>query len=188
MSAAKKLSVVTPIGKAKWFSLTKTDKFGNYTCSIELEDSPETHKLISQIDSVAADDFKKKPYEKQADGSYVLKVKGKSKGTKKTGETYIVNPPVLYNALGKKIEGMELASLNVGNGSEVRAKIEVSSYVMLNQDTQELMKGISCKIKSAQIAKLVEFQSESEDTGFDALELSEEDSSEGSSANDGYDF
>lgn len=188
MSAAKKLSLVTPIGKAKWFSLTKTDKFGNYTCSIELEDSPETHKLVSQIDSLGDDSFTRKPYEVQPDGSYILKIKGKSMGNKKGGGTYVVNPPVLYNSLGKKIEGMELASLNVGNGSEVRAKIEVSSYVMVNQETQEIMKGYSCKVKSVQIAKIVEFAPDGGDTGFDALELSEEAIEGGEAPNDGYDF
>ena len=185
--AAKKLALTTPIGKAKWFSLTKTDKFGNYTCSIELADAPETHKLISQIDALGDASFTRKPYEKQADGSYVLKVKCKSKGNKKDGTSYVVNPPVLYNALGKKIEGMDLAGLNVGNGSEIRAKIDVSSYVMVDQETQEVMKGYSCKVKSVQIAKLVEFSPEAADTGFDALELAEEGESEGS-ANDGYDF
>jgi len=187
MSAAKKKSLVTPIGKTQWFSLTKTDKFGNYTCSLILEDSPETHKLISEINSIAGEDFTKKPFELQADGSYLIKLKGKSQGTKKDNTTYVINPPVLYNSLGKKLEGADLLSLNVGNGSEMRAKIEVSSYVMVNQETQEVMKGISCKIKSAQIAKIVEFQSEDSESGFDALEMGI-DSESDSKPNDGYDF
>jgi len=186
MSAAKKLSLVTPIGKAKWFSLTKVDKFSNYTCTIELADCPETHKLISQIDSAGDDSHTRKPYTLEADGSYSLKVKGKSKGQKKDGTAYIVNPPVLYNALGKKIDGIDLAKLNVGNGSEIRAKIEVSAYVMLDQNTQEVMKGLSCKVKSVQIAKIVEFSGGDEDSGFGALEVSE-DAVEGE-ANSGYDF
>jgi hypothetical protein len=186
--AAIKKTLTTPFGKSEWFSLTKTDKFSNYTCSIVLDDSPETHKLISEIDSVAGADFDKKPYEKQADGSYKLKLKGKSKGTKKTGETYVVNPPVLYNSLNAKIEGQELLGLNVGNGSEIRAKIEVSSYVMVNQETQEVMKGISCKIKSAQLGKIVAFQNSDDDLGFDALEMAVENDSHGESPADNFDF
>ncbi len=173
-----KVQAVTPIGKAEWFSLTKEDKFGNYTCSLKLEDSPETHKLISQIDSLGGG---RKPYNKEADGSYKLKLKVKSVGQKKDGTSYVINPPVIYNALGKKVEGMDLASLNVGNGSEIRAKIELSAYDFMG--TQ----GVSCKPKSIQIAKLVEFHADGGDIGFDALELSEEDSSEAPS-NDGYDF
>lgn len=173
-----KVQAVTPIGRAEWFSLTKEDKFGNYTCSLKLEDNPETHKLISQIDSLGAG---RKPYVKEADGSFKLKLKVKSVGNKKDGTTYTINPPVIYNALGKKIEGMDLASLNVGNGSEIRAKIELSAYEFMGQS------GVSCKPKSVQIAKLVEFSADGGDTGFDALELSEEGGSV-ESANDGYDF
>ena len=182
----KKLKLQTPIGKSEWFSLNKTDKFGNYTCTIHLEESPETLKLISEIDSLAADGYNRPPYEKQADGSFKLKIKSKSGGTKKTGETYTVNPPVIYNALGKKVEGLELAALNVGNGSEVRANIEASNYIMVDQATQAVMVGVTCKVKSVQIAKIVEFNGGEADAGFDALEFSEE-SGEGESTSD-FDF
>lgn len=185
MSAQKKLKLQTPIGKAEWFSLNKVDKFGNYTCIIHLDESPETLKLISEIDSLAADGYNRPPYEKQADGSFKLKVKSKSGGTKKTGETYTVNPPVIYNALGKKVEGLELVSLNVGNGSEIRANIEAANYLMINQETQEVMVGVTCKVKSVQIAKIVEFNGGEADSGFDALELGE--SGEGESTSD-FDF
>lgn len=171
-----KAIVTTPIGQAEWFSLVKEDKFGNYTCNLKLEDSPETHKLISKIDSMGEG---RKPYTQEADGSFVLKLKLKSKGQKKTGEMYTILPPVIYNSIGKKIEGMDLQSLNVGNGSEIRAKIELSAYEFMGQ------KGVSCKPKAVQIAKLVEFAN-SEDLGFDALELESEDLGEASS--DGYDF
>lgn len=171
-----KATATTPIGTAEWFSLTKEDKFGNYTCNLKLEDSPETHKLISKIDSLGEG---RKPYTKQADGSFVLKLKMKSQGQKKTGETYIVNPPVIYDALGKKIDGQTLAALSVGNGSELRAKVELSYYEFMGQ------KGVSCKPKSIQISKLIEFGGGS-DLGFDALELEEQDAGEESS--DDYDF
>lgn len=176
MSAQKKITVTTPFGKAEWFSLTKEDKFGNYTCNLKLEDNPETHKLISQIDELGSG---RKPYTKQADGSYSIKLKVKSVGNKKDGTTYQINPPVLYNQLGKKIEGQELAGLNVGNGSEIRAKVELSAYEFMGQS------GVSCKPKSVQISNLVEFGGSSEDLGFDALEMSSSDSGEESSD---YDF
>ena len=120
-----KVILTTPIGQAEWFSLVNPDKFGNYTCNLKLEDSPETHKLISKIDSMDTSGAGRKPYIKQADGSFVLKLKLKSKGQKKDGTNYVINPPFIYSATGKKIEGQELASLNVGNGSEIRAKIEL---------------------------------------------------------------
>lgn len=182
-----KVSATTPIGKTEWFSLTKEDKFSNYTCTLILEDSPETHKLISLIDSVGTG---KKPYEKQADGSFKLSMKGKSKGNKKDGSSYIINPPVLYNALGKKIEGLDLHELNVGNGSEMRAKLEFSSYKMINED-DEVLEGVSCKIKSAQLAKVIAFQASDADSGFDALEMAIESDGHGPQANkpsEDYDF
>lgn len=185
MSTAKKqqrVSVTTPVGKVEWFSLNKTDQFGNYTCVLHLEESPETLKLISIIDSVGEG---KKPYEKQADGSFKIRMKSRSKGTKKTGETYTVNPPVVYNALGKKLSSLELENLSIGNGSEMRAKLEFSTYAMFNQETQEIVKGVSSKIKSAQLGKIVEF-SGGGDLGFDALELDSVDLGEESS--DNFDF
>lgn len=172
-----KVIVTTPFGKAEWFSLVKEDKFGNYTCNLKLEDSPETHKLISQIDSLGSG---RKPYKKEADGSFVLKLKMKSAGQKKDGTTYHVNPPAIYSAVGKRVEGQELHSLNVGNGSEIRAKVELSAYDFMGQS------GVSCKPKSVQIAKIVEFSGEGADLGFDALELASEDLGEESS--DDYDF
>lgn len=170
--------VLTPIGKAEWFSLAKEDKFGSYTCNLKLEDNPETHKFISKIDSMGSG---RKPYKKEADGSFTVKLKVKAKGTKKDGSSYVINPPALYNAVGKVLEGKDLVSLNVGNGSEIRAKVELSAY-SVNGSV-----GVSCKPKSVQIVKAVEFASSSSDLGFDALELSEIDS-EDSEADTSYDF
>ena len=174
-----KVILTTPIGQAEWFSLVNPDKFGNYTCNLKLEDSPETHKLISKIDSMDASGAGRKPYIKQADGSFVLKLKLKSSGQKKDGTNYTINPPFIYSATGKKIEGQDLASLNVGNGSEIRAKIELSAYEFMGQS------GVSVKPRAVQISKLVEF-SGGGDFGFDALELDSVDLGEESS--DDYDF
>lgn len=175
---SKKEVVTTPIGEAEWFSLVNEDKFGNYTCNLKLEDSPETHKFIAKVDSFGKEG--RKPYKKNADGSYVIKLKVKSQGTKKDGSIYKVSPPVLYNSLGKKISGEELERLSVGNGSEIRAKVELSAYDFMG--TQ----GVSCKPKAVQISKLIEFGGGS-DLGFDALELEEEDEGEASES-DSYDF
>lgn len=161
-----KVIVTTPIGKSEWFSLDKEDKFGNYTCNLKLEDSPETHKLISQIDSVS--NGGKLPYIKESDGSFTLKMKLKSRGTKKDGTPYVINAPFIYNSVGKKLDGQELAELNVGNGSEIRAKIELNAYEFMGQ------KGVSAKPKSVQIVKAVKFEG-GEDYGFDALEFEKED-------------
>lgn len=172
-----KISVVTPIGKTEWFSLSKIDKFGNYTCTLILEDAPETHQLISKIDSCGEG---AKPYSKESDGTFKLKLKLKSNGQKKTGEFYKINPPAIYNALGKRLEGKALEELNVGNGSEIRAKIDLSAYEFQGKQ------GVSCKVKSVQIAKVVEFNSS--DSGFGALESEEIDEGEGKEPDSNYDF
>ncbi len=190
MSAKRKtLSVVTPLGKAEWFSLHKEDKFGNYTATIHLEESPEVLKIISQIDALGDGN---KPYAKQADGSYKIKMKGKSKGTKKTGEQYVINPPAVYSPLGKRLSNEEVAKLNIGNGSEIRVKLELSTYVMVDQETQEVIKGISSKVKSAQLGTIVEFSGGDADSGFGALEFDADESgepaSEGSQSDAKYDF
>ncbi len=172
-----KVSVVTPIGKIKWFNLIETDKFSNYAVDLELEDCPETHKFISKIDATGEG---RKPYKKQADGSYLVKVKMKSSGFKKgTNEPYSVNPPAIYNSVGKRFTEEEARKLNVGNGSECRFKVLLSAYDVNGS------KGVSCKPQSVQIAKLVEFGG---DTGFDALEFDEEDSADEVSSGDSYDF
>lgn len=162
MEKRKKILLTTPISKCQWFSLSKEDKFGNYTCNLILEDSPETHKLISKIESLGEG---KMPFKQEDDGSYSLKLKLKAKGVRKDGTTYEVNPPAIYNAMGQRMSGQELAGLSVGNGSLVRAKIELSAYTFMGNS------GISCKPKSVQIAKLIEFNGGGEDLGFDSLEL-----------------
>lgn len=186
-SKKQKLEVVTPLGKAEWFSLHKEDKFGNYTATLHLEESPEVLKIISQIDALGEG---KKPYEKQADGSFKIKMKSKSKGTKKTGEQYVINPPAVYNSLGKKLSNEEVHKLNIGNGSEFRVKLEFSSYLMVDQETQEILKGISSKVKSAQLGSIVEFSGGDADSGFGALEFEESASEpEGAVQSDAkYDF
>lgn len=184
----KSISVTTPFGKVEWFSLNKVDQFGNYTCTLHLEESPETLKLIDQIDEL--NPTGKKPYEKQADGSFKIRMKSKSKGTKKTGEVYKINPPVVYNAAGKKVEAEKLARLNVGNGSEMRAKLELTTYAMVDQETQEVIKGISSKVKSVQISKIVEF-SGGDDFGFDPLAMrddEEEQEKSGEPSKGNFDF
>lgn len=171
-----KAEVTTPIGKIKWFNLVDTDKFGNYSVELELEDSPETHKLISKIDSMGSG---RKPYTKQADGSFVLKIKMKSQGMRKDNTPYSVNPPAIYDGTGKRFSEEQARKLNVGNGSECRFKVLLSEYNVNGSA------GVSCKPKSVQIANLVEFGG---DTGFDALEFDEEDSADEVSSGDSYDF
>ncbi len=172
-----KKEVTTPIGPIKWFNLVDTDKFGNYAVDLVLEDSPETHKLISQIDSIGEG---RKPYKKQDDGSYILKIKMKSSGFKRgTNEPYTINPPAVYSSTGKKFSEEELRKLSVGNGTECRFKVLLQAYDVNGS------KGVSCKPKACQISKLVEFGG---DSGFDALEFEEEDSSDFVSSDDSHDF
>ena len=131
--------------------------------------------MISQIDELYkptgnkdqdGELLDKEPYVEQSDGSFKIKLKIKSIGMKKDGSQYTINPPVLYNALGKKIEGTELANLQVGNGSEIRAKLEMIPY-LFNGGA-----GVSFKPKSVQIAKIVEIGAgTTEDLGFSALEM-----------------
>ena len=171
MSKEAKVIVTTPIGEVSWFSLVNPDKFNTYSCALKLEDSPETHKLISKIDSMGEG---RRPYEKQDDGSYVIKLRLKAKGMKKTGDTYEVNPPTIYNSIGKKMSNEELQVLSIGNGTEARVKIELAAYIYDGKA------GVSAKPKAVQISKLVEFNGG--DLGFDALELEEIDEGESKSS------
>jgi hypothetical protein len=159
MSEAKKQIVTTPIGEAKWFSVNKVDKFGNYTCELHLDESERSMKFISFLEEFGEG---QKPYEKTPEG-YKVKLKSKSKGLKRDGSQYIVNAPAIYNALGKRLQGAELEALNVGNGSEIRAKIEVKQYTFMGKA------GVSIGLKSVQLVKVVEFAGGS-DYGFDPME------------------
>lgn len=179
MSEEKKKQIVTtPIGSAKWFSVNKVDKFGNYTCELHLDESERSLKFIDFLENFGKG---KKPYEKTPEG-YKVKLKSKSKGTKRDGSSYIVNAPAIYNALGQRISGAELEALNVGNGSEIRAKIEVKQYNFMGAD------GVSISLKSLQVIKAVSYAGG--DYGFDAMEVNTESEEEEATGSDvgNYDF
>jgi len=163
----KKQIVTTPIGETKWFSVSKVDKFNNYTCELHLDESERSLKFIDFLENFGEG---KKPLEKTPEG-YKVKLKAKSKGTKKDNSTYEINPPVIYNALGQKISGADLERLNVGNGSKIRAKIEVKEYEFMGN------KGVSIGLKSVQIVELVEYNG-GQDYGFDPLEQPNQETSE----------
>lgn len=157
----KKQLVTTPTGTAKWFSVNKVDKFGNYTVELHLDESERSLKFIDFLENFGKG---KKPFEKTPEG-YKLKLKSKSKGTKRDGSTYEISAPAIYNAVGQRIKGADLESLNVGNGSEIRAKVEVKEYTFMGQD------GVTLALKSVQVIKAVEFSGG--DYGFDAMEVEE---------------
>ena len=160
MSDNKSKIVITPIGESKWFSVSKVDKFGNYTCELHLDESERSLKFIDFIETFGEG---KKPLEKTESG-YKVKLKAKSKGTKRDNTTYEINPPAIYNALGQRVSGAELEALNIGNGSKIRAKIEVKTYNFMGQD------GVSIGLKSVQIVEAVAFSGNA-DLGFDALDV-----------------
>ena len=166
-----KVMAVSPLGKVQWFSLNKEDKFGAYTANLILEENPETLKFISQIDGMLPAGGTKLPYKKESNGSFVIKLKLKARGQKKDVSTYEVNPPVVYDGTGTKLDAAKVEAMNIGNDSVIRAKVELSAYDFNGT------KGVSCKPKSIQISKLVQFVAGGEDAGFDALEFSEFDSS-----------
>lgn len=156
----KKKLVNTPIGETKWFSVSKVDKFGNYTCELHLDESERSMKFIDFLENFGEG---KKPLEKTPEG-YKVKLKAKSKGTKRDNTTYEINPPVIYNIHGDKISGADLETLNIGNGSKIRAKIEVKAYEFMGS------KGVSIGLKSVQIVEAVAFVG-NQDLGFDALDV-----------------
>ena len=155
----KKKVVTTPIGEAKWFSVSKEDKFGNYTTELHLDESVGSMKFISFLEGFGEG---KKPLEKTPEG-FKVKLKSKSKGTKRDNTTYEINPPAIYNALGQRVSGVDLESLNIGNGSKIRAKIEVKQYEFMGS------KGVSIGLKSVQIVEAIAFEGGNSDLGFDAL-------------------
>ena len=156
----KKKIVTTPIGEAKWFSVSKVDKFGNYTCELHLDESERSMKFIDFLENFGKG---KKPFEKTESG-YKVKLKAKSKGTKRDNTTYEINPPAIYDALGARVSGADLEKLNIGNGSKIRAKIEVKEYNFMGAD------GVSIGLKSCQIVEAVAFEGGT-DYGFDALDV-----------------
>jgi hypothetical protein len=159
MSDQKSKIVTTPIGETKWFSVAKQDKFGNYTCELHLDESERSMKFIDFIETFGEG---KKPIEKTPEG-YKVKLKAKSKGTKRDNTSYEINPPAIYNDKAERQSGADLERLNVGNGSKIRAKIEVKAYEFMGQ------KGVSIGLKSVQIVDLVEYNG-GQDLGFDPLE------------------
>tara|TARA_R110000850_G_scaffold276245_1_gene417841 strand:+ start:3734 stop:4282 length:549 start_codon:yes stop_codon:yes gene_type:complete len=161
MSDKKKKVVTTPIGEAKWFSVSKVDKFGNYTVELHLDESERSMKFVDFLENFAEG---KKPIEKTESG-YKVKLKAKSQGTKRDNSTYAINPPAIYSSAGTRISGAELEKLNIGNGSKIRAKIEVKEYEFMGS------KGVSIGLKSVQIVEAVEYSGGGQDLGFDALEM-----------------
>ena len=177
----KKKLITSPLGTVQWFSLSKVDKFGSYTCNLVFEDSPEVHKFISEVTEFC--EAEKVPFKKTDDGKPVLKLKLKSQGQKKDGSTYEINPPAIYNVHGERLSGADLALLNVGNGSEMRAKIEFAHWTYAGNT------GISVKPISVQLGKVIQFDGGGIDTGFDALELTETDEvPENDEEKSNYDF
>ncbi len=178
----KKKIVTTPIGTTKWFSVSKVDKFGNYTCELHLDESERSMKFINFLENFAEG---KKPLEKTPEG-YKVKLKAKSKGTKRDNTTYEINPPAIYSSAGTRISGADLEALNVGNGSQIRAKIEVKEYEFMGS------KGVSISLKSVQLVDIVEYIGGSSDLGFDALEMpnveSEEQKESFEETSGNYDF
>lgn len=177
----KKQLVTTPIGEAKWFSVNKVDKFGNYTVELHLDESERSLKFIDFLENFGKG---KKPFEKTPEG-YKLKLKSKSKGMKRDNTTYTISPPAIYNAVGQRISGAELESLSVGNGSKIRAKVEVKSYNFMGQD------GVSLGLKSVQVVEAVQYSGG--DYGFDAMEVENvnvesEEQEQLAESNGSYDF
>lgn len=181
MSEQKSKIVTTPIGDVKWFSVNKVDKFGNYTAELHLDESERSLKFIDFLENFGEG---KKPIEKTESG-YKVKLKAKSKGTKRDNTTYEINPPAIYNASAQRISGADLEALNVGNGSKIRAKIEVKAYNFMGAD------GVSIGLKSLQIVDLVEYHGNG-DLGFDPLDLEpnaeSSEQKESFEESDNYDF
>ena len=183
MSDNKSKIVTTPIGEVKWFSVNKVDKFSNYTCELHLDESERSMKFIDFLETFGEG---KKPIEKTPEG-YKVKLKAKSKGTKRDNTTYEINPPAIYDSLGKRVSGSELESLNIGNGSKIRAKIEVKVYDFMGT------KGVSIGFKSVQIVEAVAFEGGNSDLGFDPLDVepnteSDEQKSSFEEQSENYDF
>ena len=181
MSDMKSKVVTTPIGDVKWFSVNKVDKYGNYTCELHLDESERSLKFIDFLKNFGKG---KVPYEKTPEG-FKVKLKSKSKGTKRDNTSYTINAPAIYNALGKRLSGSELESLSVGNGSKIRAKIEVKQYNFMGAD------GVAISLKSVQVVEAIAYSSDN-DFGFDALEVEstnvESEEQEQLSENEDYDF
>lgn len=186
MTSKKKVIVNTPIGKAKWFKLvTPDEKYKKYSLDLIVEDGPEIQSLIAKIEEMTAEaieetrelakpaqkkkvkDSGNRPIEEEYDqegnptGRFVIKMRQNSIINTKEGPKKAY-PPKLFDAQGGEIKGTARDTLQVFNGSELRANIELSKYGNVSIGC-----GVSIRPKAAQIIKI---QSGSEFGGFDAVE------------------
>lgn len=192
----KKIKVTTPKGKIMWFKLTKPDtKFKKYQVDLVLEDTPELHKLMDQVQEVIderiAEELEKakNPQQKKnvvpakfspineeydmngnATGRFVAKFRAPSEGKNKDGEIYTKNPPAIFDAKGKPIVGTAKEALRVMNGSVGQVNFEMVSYF-----TPSLGVGVSFVPKACLIQEMAEAGTDVSEYGFDIAESSEDD-------------
>lgn len=190
MSEYKYELVTTPFGTAQWAHLVTPDKkfneLGDFKVGLVLsaEDAAPLIRQIQATKEKAVEEFTEMeekakkpgkkakvvkpsdidPYEELEDGSFEFKLKRKAAFIKDTGEKVDFEVK-LIDARGTRIE--DTSKLKIGNGSEIRARVQLVPYNMATSGV-----GVSLRLVDCQIRKLVEYASGS--TGYD--DVSDDDS------------
>lgn len=180
--------VTTPFGSALWAHLVEADKkfseLGDFKVNLKIDDA-EAADLIAQItaekekalitfqEEAKAEGKTPKaiakiklsdidPFEEddEEEGVTIFKLKRKAAYVKDTGEIVHFSVP-LIDATGKTIPDDKKP--NIGNGSVLRAMIELVPYNMATSGV-----GVSLRLKKVQIKTLVEYSQDG--PGFDAVE------------------
>jgi hypothetical protein len=167
--------VATPFGTVMWAHLvipdTKFNPEGDFKTGLiipasecaELRNSIQACKEQAIVDFTAIEEDNKKPgkkakavklsdidpYEELEDGSFEFKLKRKACYIKDTGERVNFDVP-LIDARGVKVPNPE--TLNIGNGSVLRARIDLVPYNMATSGV-----GVSLRLIDCQIRTLVEY-------------------------------
>ena len=175
MSEYKYELMNTPFGTAQWAHLVTPDKkfneLGDFKVGLVLS-AEDARPLIAQIQEVKdkavvefteIEEANKKPgkkakavkasdidpYEELEDGTFEFKLKRKAAYIKDNGERFDFTVP-LIDARGVEIK--DTSNLNIGNGSEIRARAQLVPYNMATSGV-----GVSLRLVDCQIRKLVEY-------------------------------
>lgn len=171
---AEVVKLVSPAGKIQWFNLTKPDKFGNYNCELHLAPTKEAMAFVKAIKSVGKGQA---PIKDLPDGTIVIKMKQKVGGVRKSDNTpYTLTPPVICGADGKPLSEDARRELSVGNGSEAKFQVAVSTATVMGQSY------VTVKPAAVQLIKVIAYQASPFDAIEAAIENDEDDSSDSATA------
>ena len=147
-----------PVGTAKWFKLHKADeKYGKYSVDLVVEDSEEFQEFKRYLEDLVEEALEEEieklkeagktaaakkvvksqffPIEEETNkegietGKFVIRIRQPSTGKRKDGSVFEYAPPVLLSVDKKILSKDDKNTLDVPNGSEIKVKVELRTYV-----------------------------------------------------------